>query len=103
MTLGYPHWEDEMNRTELTKSGDRQPAIIVDFTRVQRNDPHRYVLGFYKGYCGSEKTFGGTDYDEGFALGTLVREGREPMPDWCFSPEAFDGDTIFDHTDSSIS
>ncbi|MEC7109764.1 MAG: hypothetical protein VXX11_07120 [Planctomycetota bacterium] len=92
-----------MDSMELSKRAVRQPAIIVDFTRVDRKDPHRYVLGFYKGFCGSEKTFGGTEYDEGYSLGALVREGKESMPDWCFSPDAFDGDTIFDHTDSSIS
>ena len=96
-----------MEHVELTKKAhERQPALIVDFTQVTAKDPHRYVLGFYKGWNGSEKTFGGADYDEGFALGLAVREGRRQMPAWCFSPEEddFEGDSsIFEHTDQSIS
>ncbi len=95
-----------MERIALTETRhDRQPALIVDFTKVQSDNPHRFVLGFYKGWCGSDKVFGGSPYDEGFEHGVAVREGKEDMPVWCFSPEAddFDGDTIFDHADQSAS
>lgn len=97
-----------MESVELTKQPrhSRQPALIVDFSEVQSDNPHRFVLGFYKGWCGSPKTFGGTEYDAGYEQGLAVREGRQQMPGWCFSPEDeadFDGETIFDHAEDPAS
>ena len=95
-----------MDSCELTETPrERQPALIVDFQKVRSPNPHRYVLGFYKGWSGSDKVFGGTEYDKGFDEGAACRKGA-PMPAWCFCPEVgeFEDDSsIFDYTDHSVS
>ena len=93
---------EEVELKTITK--DRQPALIVDFSQVQSERPTRYVLGFYKGWTGSTKEFGGQEYNDGFEAGVAVREGRQEMPSWAFRPEDQFGDTIFEHIeDQSVS
>ena len=88
---------------EPTQTVEATAAIMVDFSLIKSPRPNRLVLGFFKGLLNSPKEFGGTEYDKGFDLGCKVRTGEADMPEWCFSPDHDDGDTIFDFCDQSIS
>ena len=92
-----------MEPTKNQDTTETYPTIMVDFSLIKSPRPNRYVLGFFKGLLNSPKEFGGTEYDKGFELGCAVRTGESDMPEWCFSPDDDDPDTIFDFCDQSIS